>query len=102
MVCELGGGPVISFMDKGAVYDHGLYTQALDIAKKRDIPCQIKKAVAGTNESRSLQTTRAGSRVLAVSLPCRYLHTPSNMLAVEDIGHTRRLLEALCEKFASD
>jgi endoglucanase len=101
-VCALGKGPVISFMDRGAIYDHGLYHQALDTAKEQGIPCQIKQVVAGANESRSLQITRTGSRVLAVSLPCRYLHTPSNMLAVEDIAHMRRLLEALVEAFAGN
>jgi len=98
--CELGQGPVISFMDRGAIYDYGLYNLALDTAKKRSIPHQVKQAVAGANESRSLQTTGTGSRVLAISLPCRYIHTPSNMLDIGDIGHTRKLLEALCEELA--
>ena len=98
--CELGRGPVISFMDRGAIYDHELYNMALDTAKKRGIPCQIKQIVAGANESRSLQTTRTGSRIIAVSLPCRYIHTPSNMLEIEDIAHTRKLLEALCEELS--
>ena len=100
--CELGKGPVISFMDKGTVYDHELYAKALDIAKQRKRPCQIKRGVAGGNESRSLQIGGAGSRVMAVSLPCRYLHTPSNMLCVKDLESTRDLLMALIEEIAND
>ncbi|MCL2068877.1 MAG: M20/M25/M40 family metallo-hydrolase [Oscillospiraceae bacterium] len=96
--CELGKGPVISFMDKGTVYDRGLYDKALDIAKTRGIPCQVKRGVAGGNESRSLQTAGGGSRVMAVSLPCRYLHTPSNMLCTSDLANTRALLFALAEE----
>ena len=91
-VCALGKGPVISFMDKGAVYDAGLYSLALKTAKENGIPAQPKSGVFGGNDSRSLQTARDGARILAVSLPCRYIHSPSNMLCADDIGRTYELL----------
>jgi len=91
-VCALGKGPVISFMDKGSVYDGELYRLALRAAKDAGIPTQPKAGVFGGNESRSLQVARDGARILAVSLPCRYIHSPSNMLRVPDIGYTRDLL----------
>lgn len=94
-VSHLGKGPVVSFMDSGTVYDSQLYRLAFEIAKKEAIPCQTKSMVAGGNESRSLQTARGGSRVMAVSLPCRYLHSPSNLLHKKDVEDTYRLLKAL-------
>jgi endoglucanase len=97
-ICNMGKGPVVSFMDKGTVYDHELYAKALDVANRRGIPCQIKRGTVGGNESRSLQTTGTGSRVMAISLPCRYLHTPSNMLSAKDLDSTRELLLALVEE----
>lgn len=96
-VCRLGGGPVISFMDKGAVYDRGLVRLVLDTAGKHGIPVQVKEGVYGGNESRSIQTARDGVRTVAVSLPCRYLHSPSNVLQAGDITHTRDLLFRLIE-----
>ena len=100
-VCKLGGGPVISFMDRGTVYDHSLYALAMELAEKRGIPHQSKQGVFGGNESRSLQTARAGSRTLAISLPCRYLHTASNMLAEKDLQSTFDLLIAFAEEAAT-
>lgn len=94
-VCRLGGGPVVSFMDKGAVYDRALYRLAMETAQKQGIPAQTKEGVFGGNESRSLQVARGGARVMAVSMPCRYIHSPSNVLQEEDIENTFRLLEAL-------
>ncbi|MDR2909570.1 MAG: M42 family peptidase [Oscillospiraceae bacterium] len=94
-VAKLGGGPVISFMDKGTVYDPELYSLAFAVAGREKIACQPKTAVAGGNESRSLQTAGRGARVLAVSLPCRYLHTPSCVLHKGDIDMAGRLLCAL-------
>jgi endoglucanase len=96
-VCRFGGGPVVSFMDRGTVYDSRLFRLAMDTAKKRDIPAQMKEGVMGGNESRSLQVARGGAHTLAISLPCRYIHSPSNMLRVTDIVHTEHLLAALIE-----
>ncbi len=97
-VCSLGRGPVISFMDKGTIYDRGLFDTAVAVARKRDIPFQVKEGVFGGNESRSVQTAAAGARVLAVSLPCRYLHSPGSVLAKKDLQPTLTLLRGLIEK----
>ena len=100
VVCALNSGPVVSFMDKGAVYDHGLYTLALETARRANIPCQPKQGVFGGNESRALQAARGGARTLAVSLPCRYLHSPACVIGEPDLAHTATLLEALLEAMA--
>lgn len=100
-VCALGNGPVVSFMDRGTIYDHQLYRLALSAAKEREIPVQTKEGVYGGNESRSLQVAGNGARVIAVSLPCRYLHSPSCVIQQEDVDSTYRLLQALIEEFGA-
>jgi len=97
----LGKGPVVSYMDNGTVYDSALYRLAFEVAKEEGIPCQTKSLVAGGNESRSLQTAGTGARVMAVSLPCRYIHSPSNMLHKQDVEDTYRLLQALIRKLGN-
>lgn len=99
-VCKLGNGPVVSFMDRGTVYTRELYRAALDTAAEKGIPCQVKEGVSGGNESRSVQGARAGAQVLAVSAPCRYLHSPSCLLKSSDLEAMPRLLSALMERFA--
>lgn len=94
-VCVQGRGPVLSFMDKGTVYDAALYRLALGVAESNSITCQPKQGVFGGNESRAIQTSRAGARTLAISLPCRYLHTANNVLHTGDIAHSAALLRAL-------
>ncbi|MBC8570298.1 M42 family metallopeptidase [Zongyangia hominis] len=94
-VCRLGKGPVLSVMDKGTIYDKGLVRFAMDTAKRRDIPVQIKEGVYGGNDAHAVHVSRSGVRTLAVSLPCRYLHSPSCVLKVEDIAATRDLTAAL-------
>ena len=99
VVCSLGKGPVISFMDRGTIYDAKLYAQALEIAKLQQISCQSKAGVYGGNEARSIQTAGSGTRMLAVSIPCRYLHTPSCVAKKTDIEESLRLLKALIGAF---
>lgn len=99
VVCSLKKGPVLSFMDKGTVYDMDLYRRALAAAKAGGIACQPKEGVYGGNEARSVQVAGRGARVLAVSVPCRYLHTPSCVVNRFDLDETLRLLGALIADF---
>lgn len=94
-VCEQGKGAVISFMDKATVYDYSLYNTALEVAAKNKLPCQTKSGIFGGNDSKSIQVSKGGVRTLSVSLPCRYIHTASNMLCKKDIKNTLKLLEKL-------
>lgn len=94
-VCRVGGGPVVSFMDKGTVYDYELYRTVRALAKENGISAQTKEGIFGGNESRSLMTAGAGCRILAISVPVRYLHSASSVAALPDIEETFRLLMTL-------
>ncbi len=98
--CALGDGPVISYMDRGTVYDHDLYRLAMDTAKEHGIPAQTKTLVAGGNDASSIQRTGAGSRVLAISAPTRYLHSPVDVLDRNDVENMQKLLNVLLPKLA--
>ena len=98
--CVLGNGPVISYMDRGTVYDHDLYTLAMKTAEEADLPAQTKTLVAGGNDSSSIQRTGAGSRVLAISAPTRYLHSPVDVLDKHDVEAMQSLLKVLLPKLA--
>lgn len=78
-VCRLSAGPAVSFMDRGTVYDRAYYNAALSSG----ILCQTKAAVAGGNDSSAIHLSRGGVRTLAISAPCRYIHTA---VSVADIG----------------
>lgn len=83
-VCACGKGPVISLMDSGTIYDRGLFEMLRDLAEEHAIPWQTKEYLAGGNDSRAFQRSRAGVRVAALSAPVRYLHSPASVGSVED------------------
>lgn len=96
-VCVLGEGPAVSFMDKGAVYDRAYYDAALNSG----IKCQPKAAVAGGNNAGSVHLSRGGVRTLAISVPCRYIHSPSCVADKEDIENAARLAQYMINGICS-
>lgn len=96
--CVLGNGPVVSFMDSRTVYDKALYNLAFETAKENRVKIQTKTAVAGGNDAGAIQTSGKGSRVIAVSLPCRYIHSGASVVKESDIEETRKLLKAFLPK----
>ena len=99
-VCEQGKGAVVPFMDRGTIYDHALYELAFTVAQRGHIPIQTKTKVAGGNDAGSVHGIRDGVRCIAISAPCRYLHSPgvtvreSDAQAVADL--TEKLAEEIC------
>ncbi len=96
-VCRLGDGPAVSFMDRSTLYDRAFY----DAAIKSGIPCQPKAAVAGGNNAGSVHLAGEGVRTLAISLPCRYLHSPSCVASRKDLENMRILARYMLDAIAS-
>lgn len=97
-VCVLGEGPVVSFMDGRTIYDRQLYQMAFETAEQNNIKIQTKTAVAGGNDAGAIHISGNGVRTLAVSLPCRYIHTPNSVIKYSDLEEAKKLLEALMGK----
>lgn len=97
-VCAVGKGPVLSFMDNGAIYDRKLLDLACKVAEREGIPYQLKQAVAGGNEAGRIQKCGTGCHVLAISLPCRYIHGPVSMASQKDMQAMKKLAAAIIQE----
>lgn len=98
--CELGKGAVVSYMDRSTIYDRELYELSKTVSANNDIKWQTKTMVAGGNDSGAIHISRGGVRTIAISAPCRYLHSPSCVVKLSDLDDCERLaalmLERLC------
>ena len=83
-VCAPGKGPVISYMDGGTIYDRELFEDLRCLAEKHRIPWQTKEYIAGGNDARTIQRTKSGVRVAALSAAVRYLHAPASVGSISD------------------
>lgn len=97
-VCHLGKGAVVSFMDRSTIYNKELYNLAFETAKEKDIPCQTKTMVAGGNDSGAIHLSRGGVKTIAISVPCRYLHSPSCVIKYDDFKSVKNLTKELLQK----
>lgn len=95
-VCVLGDGPAVSFMDKATLYDRKLYDAALESGLK----CQTKQYVSGGNNSGAIHLSKCGVPTIAVSLPCRYIHSPSCVADINDLEAMLPLAEEMLSKLA--
>ena len=99
-VCVPGEGPVISLMDGGTIYDKELFHLLCDTADANQIPWQVKHYIAGGNDSRAIQRTKAGVRVAGISAAIRYLHAPSSVGVIKDFDQMLTLTAAFVDALA--
>ena len=90
---KIGGGPVIS---RGAVANPVLVSRLRAVAKTADIPVQLQASPAGSGtDADSIHTSRAGVATAIVSIPNRYMHSPNQIVAIDDVENTVELIASL-------
>ncbi len=94
-VCNVDDGAVIGFMDKYTIYDKGLINHCKKLSENKGIKLQFKRAVAGGNDAGIIHSTRNGVRTIAISIPCRYLHSQIGLISKSDIDDVYNLAESL-------
>ncbi len=90
-VCRLGRGPVISLVDSATLYDPDLFDLLRSLCEEASIPWQTKELIAGGNDAKAIQRSRAGVRVCALSAPVRYLHAPTSVVDLTDCENMLKL-----------
>jgi endoglucanase len=87
---KLGGGPILC---RGANINPKVYQKLVAAAKKADVPYQLEADPRPTGtDARAIQMGRGGVATGLVSIPLRYMHTPSEVVDLEDVERCVRLL----------
>ena len=95
MEMALGKGPCIKIQDVGMIADPRVVQWMIRAAEKNKIPYQREVLLIGGTDARAIQLTRAGVPAGCLSIPVRYVHSPSEMVDVSDIQNSVKLLIAL-------
>ncbi|MGI6215011.1 MAG: M42 family metallopeptidase [Christensenellales bacterium] len=93
-ILTVGEGVAVSFMDHSSIADRDLFKSMLGIAKENNIKAQVKRGVTGGNDAASFQRARSGAKTVVLSVPCRYIHSPSSVCSKEDIDSQYALADA--------
>ena len=92
---SLGKGPAIKIRDSGMIADPRIVDWMVHTAEKAKLPYQREVLQAGTTDARSMQIARGGIPVGCISIPCRYVHAPSEMVDYNDVQNAVKLIVAL-------
>jgi tetrahedral aminopeptidase len=96
----LGKGPVI---ERGPNMNPKIVRRLIEIAEGQKIPFQMAASGRATGtDANSIQINRAGVATGLVSIPNRYMHSPVEMIALEDMDRAAGLLARFCEGLAAD
>ena len=94
MDCALGGGAAIKIMDRSVICHPKMVGLLESIAQENGIKAQREILEYGGTDAGPIHMSRAGVVTGAVSIPSRYIHTPTEMADMEDIEACVRLVAA--------
>lgn len=98
MAVGLGKGPAIKVKDSGMLAHPGVKNLLVDAAEDAKVPYQLEVLVGGSTDAMAMQVTREGVPTGVVSIPTRYVHTPSEMVDFEDVQNVVKLLVNVLSK----
>ena len=95
MAVSLGDGPAIKVKDGGMIAHPGLVRLMVQRAEEAEIPYQLEVLTHGSTDARAMQLTQSGVIAGCVSIPCRYVHSNSEMVDAQDAKNGVELLLAV-------
>jgi putative aminopeptidase FrvX len=98
MAVSLGKGPAIKVRDGGMLADPRIVDWMVRTAEKARLPYQLEILEGGSTDARAIQLTRSGVPAGCLSIPCRYVHSPSEMVDYDDVQNAVHLLVELVSK----
>jgi tetrahedral aminopeptidase len=98
MAVALGKGPAIKVKDSGMLAHVGVKNLLIETAQQSKIPYQLEVLAGGTTDGMVMQTSREGIPTGVISIPSRYIHSPSEMVDLNDVQNTVKLLTSFLNK----
>jgi len=97
MDVRLGDGPAIKVKDSGMIAHAGLVRLMRRRAEEAGIAYQLEVLEGGTTDAKPIQLAGPGAAAGCISIPCRYIHTPSETVDARDVEGAIQLLVAVLE-----
>lgn len=101
---KLGGGPTITVASgskralQGGLIAHpkirGFLTK---VAQEFEIPYQLEVMEGGTTDGANIMLTREGIPTVNIGIPCRYAHSPVEVVSLKDVDNTIKLIRRALE-----
>ncbi|MBB4635322.1 M42 family metallopeptidase [Longimicrobium terrae] len=97
---KLGSGPVLS---RGSAIHPLMFERFAETAEKANIPYTIQGSPRFTStDADAIYLQRGGVPTAVVSVPNRYMHSPNEVVSLDDIDATIKLIAAFCRTIQAD
>jgi endoglucanase len=97
---ELGSGPVI---ERGSIINPKVFELLHEAATTNDIPFTVSASGRSTGtDADAIHISRAGVPTGVVSIPLRYMHSPVEMVQLDDVEAAARLIAAFAQSLSAD
>jgi endoglucanase len=95
-----GGGPVVF---RGPNINPRVFDLLVRTAAAHDVPIQVRGAPRATGtDANVMQVSRAGVAVGLIGIPNRYMHSPVEVIHLDDLTNAARLLAEFCAAVGPD
>lgn len=95
---KAGSGAALSIIDRSTYYNKELTNKLYEIAKANNIPVQFKQTASGGNDAGAIHLSCGGIKTAAISVPARYIHSPSSVIKKSDYIAVKKLILKFLEE----
>ncbi|MGC9521414.1 MAG: M42 family metallopeptidase [Anaerolineae bacterium] len=95
MEVSLGQGPAIKVKDSGMIAHPKVRDLLVEAAERAGVPYQMEILLRGSTDAAAMQLVQAGVPSGCLSIPCRYVHSPSEMVDRSDVEQAVEMLLSL-------
>jgi endoglucanase len=95
---KMNKGPSLTVADYGLITHPKVLRLLVDAAEESKIPYQLETGLAGSTDAARISLTREGVPCGVISIPTRYIHSPSSLLSLDDVENAVKLTVAAIQK----
>jgi len=97
---HLGSGPVLQ---RGSTLDPRMFELLFETAEAEGIPFTVAASARATGtDADAFHTSRGGVPTSVVSVPLRYMHSPIEMVQLDDVANAAKLIAAFAQRLPAD
>ena len=97
---KMGGGPVLT---RGSIISPVVFNLLRDAAEAKKIPFSVHAAGRDTStDADAIHIAREGIATALVSIPNRYMHSPNEMVSLEDLDRAAELIAEVCRRVSNE
>ncbi len=98
MAVKLGNGAAVKVMDYSVITSHEVREKLIEVAERRGIKYQREIMMEGGTDAGVIHFTKGGVKTGGISIPTRYIHSPSEMIDEKDLAASIDLLIGFAEE----